>query len=418
MLKSSTVLVRRWGGRVLGLGLLSVPLACGSSHVVAAGPQAAAPEAPKVTATAVVAKSATSPVMPVTPAAPVAPAPPAAPLAQLPPTTTTTTTAATTTATPPGPLPPAPPVPAPPPRLAINIVDERPFLGAIAHTTRTTRTTTTTTTTNTHDVTPPSNRRSRHTPPPPPRRRGRRHEHPDPRIIVDVKSVKGNVQQADVQRQARAKGWGLIKSCYEEGLRRNQRLNGSLGFEVTIGADGNVSTWNEKGASLTDASVNLCVVREISRLGIFTADNASANVEFQVFLSPGDDPVPVPHIAPRADTLASVLRSRWAGVEVCYREGLERHADIGGRMEMRFRVRPAGDVADVVEGDTHFADADVSRCVLDVYRNTKFRKVAGRHDETFVYALHLEASPELTKMALDDARNDRDDDTRTDNTTR
>ena len=67
------------------------------------------------------------------------------------------------------------------------------------------------------------------------------HDHPDPRIVVDVPAAQGNVQAADVQRAARAKGYGVIRHCYEEGLRRNQHLTGHVTFDLAIGADGLVT---------------------------------------------------------------------------------------------------------------------------------------------------------------------------------
>jgi hypothetical protein len=70
---------------------------------------------------------------------------------------------------------------------------------------------------------------------------------------------------------------------------------------------------------------------------------------------------------------------------------------VGGRIELKFRVRPGGEVAEVAEGDTRFGDVEVTRCVLGVYRTARLAGIAhGSHDASFVYALHLEARPEPT----------------------
>lgn len=60
-------------------------------------------------------------------------------------------------------------------------------------------------------------------------------------------------------------------------------------------------------------------------------------------------------------------------------------------MELRFRLGPSGEVAEVAEGDTRFGDPDVTRCVLGVYRTTGFPALHGApRDGTFVYAVHFE----------------------------
>jgi hypothetical protein len=203
-----------------------------------------------------------------------------------------------------------------------------------------------------------------------------------------------------VQRTARARGWGLIRGCYAEGLRRNQRLAGHFAFDFAVAADGTASVADRKPTTFGDENVAACVERELAHLSLFRPENANAAVGFQVTLSPGDDAIPVPRAARNADKLREDLRSRWSGVEVCYRDGLEHRADLGGRLELRLRVRPTGEVADVAEGDTHFADPDVARCIVELYQNTHFHRLGGRQDESFVYALHLET---LAPMAARDA---------------
>ena len=49
----------------------------------------------------------------------------------------------------------------------------------------------------------------------------------------------------------------------------------------------------------------------------------------------------------------------------------------------------------MAEGDSRFADVDLTRCVLGVYRTGSKLMVAGHaaHEGTFVYPLHLEARP-------------------------
>jgi hypothetical protein len=394
----------------VALGLFLAPVACAS----AASPAKAPPQPPALpvaASTAVAANTVASlpPLPPATPAAasPMTTAAPAsAPAAPLPATSAASASAAlpqlpssAATIAPPA-APPAPPT--------VNIADERPFVGAApARTTTAQPSTSTTPTTRT--------RRGHHSsststsPAPPPssssapsasHRHRTGHDqhapaHPEPRIVIEVTAVQGGVQQAEVQRAARARGWGLVRSCYAEGLRRNQRLAGHFGFDFTIGADGAVASSDRKPTTFADESVVGCVARELAHLSLFKPENANASVAFQVTLSPGDEQIPVPHLARNTDKLREDLRARWSGVEVCYREGLDHREDLGGRLELRFRVRPSGEVADVAEGDTHFADADVTHCIVELYKNTQFHRLGGRQDETFAYALHLEPLPPL-----------------------
>jgi hypothetical protein len=214
--------------------------------------------------------------------------------------------------------------------------------------------------------------------------------HPDPGIIVDVPN------QAEVQKVARAKGYNPFRHCYEEGLRRNQHLSGKVTMDFTLGADGAVMGAHKTASTLSDESVNQCVVREASHLVLAKPDAANPAVTMSVTLSPGDEPVPVPHAAPHADKLRDSLRAKWSGVEVCYKLGLDRHADLGGRMEIKFKAKANGEIVEAAEGETKFSDVEVTKCVLGVYRTAKLPKIGGKKDTTFVYALHLEAIPRAT----------------------
>jgi hypothetical protein len=62
-------------------------------------------------------------------------------------------------------------------------------------------------------------------------------------------------------------------------------------------------------------------------------------------------------------------------------------------------VKPSGDIVEVAEGDTHFSDGDVSKCVVGVFKGAKLPKVGGKHEATFVYALHMEAIPQAVALA-------------------
>ena len=225
-----------------------------------------------------------------------------------------------------------------------------------------------------------------------PKRKGRHHRpyHPAPGIIVDVVDARGGAAAADLQRVARNIGYWPFRHCYEEGLRRDQRLGGKVPLELLVDPSGVVERAAANAATVADPSVVTCVAREALHLSLVPRESPT-QAKLVVTLATGDEPVPVPRPVSGADDLRQALRGHWPAVEQCYASELPRHPDAGGRMELRFRLGPSGEVAEVAEGDTRFGDPDVTRCVLGVYRTTGFPALHGApRDGTFVYAVHFE----------------------------
>ncbi len=387
-------------GRFVGLGLILLAPACAS--------RAATPAMTGAGSNATATTGAQSPqqptkliaVQPNTPSN--TPADPSAPPQAGDPAATPNAPGPVVLGTDPVPTPPvgaaapvaAPPLPAGP--VTVNVADELPFLATAASSSKA------------HDTKPTKAGRPKKLPPgttgqrstPHGRRRaaGTTHRpyHPDPGIIVDVTSVGAGANQADVQKLARAKGYTPFRHCYEEGLRRNQKLGGKVSIDLVLAADGTVSIAKKNSSTVGDASVDQCVVREASHLTFARPDSGTPTVAMVVTLAVGDEPVPVPHAAPHADKLRDALRARWSGVEVCYKQGLDKKRDLGGRIEVRFKVKPSGDLVEVTEGDAHLSDADVNKCVVGVFKGAKLPKVGGKHETSFVYAIHLEAIPVAT----------------------
>lgn len=330
---------------------------------------------------------------PIPPAAEIPVAPPAAPAkrAPLPPPSaalTTTTTTTTTTLAPPlaavmveptaparGVVEtmPAAPAAAPVASAHVVIVDELPFRATHEHAREL----------------PEHAEHSRHG-----KKHGRhgRPFHPAPGIVVDVADASGGANAADLQRAARNVGYWPFRHCYEEGLRRDQKMGGKVSLDLSVAPTGAVDGATISGSTLHDESVVLCVAREAQHLALASAETPST-AKVSVTLATGDEPVPVPHPAPHAEDLRDALRASWPAVQQCYSGELAKHPDAGGRLELRFRVRSGGELTDVAEGDTRFADVDLTRCVLGVYRTAKLAGVHASHESTFVYPIHLEARP-------------------------
>jgi hypothetical protein len=227
--------------------------------------------------------------------------------------------------------------------------------------------------------------------------------HPAPGVVVDVVDAQGGADDgtspaspergrsmgADLQRATRNVGYWPFRHCYEEGLRRDQALSGKVTLDLSVTATGAVERASLSSASIKDESVALCVAREASRLTV-APSKGTARVE--VALSTGDEPVSEPHPVAHAKEIRDALRASWPAVEKCYAGEIGKHPDAGGRLELRFRVKPDGQVVEVAEGDSRFADIDVTRCVLGVYRAATLPALHGaQHETSFAYALHLEA---------------------------
>jgi len=220
--------------------------------------------------------------------------------------------------------------------------------------------------------------------------------HPAPGIVVDVPSAQGGASAADLQRSARNNGYRPFRHCYEEGLQRNQQLAGSVHFVLTRQAGGATTQLVE--STIKDESVTLCVLREARHLeltwGAEASDaNADASADMKVSLATGDEPVPTAHAVPHAEELREALHASFPAVQQCYASGLARRPDDGGRMELRFHAKASGEITEVSEDEPRFADVDVTRCVLGVYRTAKLPRVHGSHVSSFVYPLHFEATP-------------------------
>jgi hypothetical protein len=229
----------------------------------------------------------------------------------------------------------------------------------------------------------------------------RRPYHPAPGIIVDVAETQGGVAAADLQRAARNVGYWPFRRCYEEGLRRDQRLAGRVALELVVGPSGAVERTVTASATLSDPSVVACVAREALHLSLVPGDSPT-ETKMVVTLATGDEPVPVARPVPGADGLRQALRAQWPAVAQCYASELAKHPDTGGRLELRFRVSASGEIAEVGEGDTHFCDADVTRCVVDVYRGAKLPAIRGAAgDATFIYPMHLEPRSNVLPVGSD-----------------
>lgn len=223
------------------------------------------------------------------------------------------------------------------------------------------------------------------------RRRPGRPYHPDPRIVIDVVEALG-APQADLQRTARDAGYWPFRRCYEDGLRRDQGLSGKVSIALSISANGQVEQSSATGTTLRDRIVVACVAREA--MGISFLPSASkATAEAAVALATGDEPVAVLVPVPGAEGIRGSLREAWPAAGQCYSRALVTEPQLGGHIDLLFRIGFQGEVADVSAGGSRLADSPFGRCVLDVYRGVRLGLHEANRERHFVYPLHFETDP-------------------------
>jgi hypothetical protein len=223
--------------------------------------------------------------------------------------------------------------------------------------------------------------------------------HPAARIKVDVIKVSGHIKEADVLRTARSKGYWPFRLCYEEGLRRVQKLHGTVRLRITVGSGGAARGVQKVAAELDDPTVVSCVLKAARGLVLVPPERGAPQVTLEISLWPGDDPMQAP-TAPAArstlprdsSALVAALRARWSDVRVCYREGLQRHEGLWGRLALRLRIRAAGEIIDASEVESHFPDSQVTDCVRRAF--THADAPPGAQELIIVYPLRLGTPPE------------------------
>lgn len=223
--------------------------------------------------------------------------------------------------------------------------------------------------------------------------------HPAPRIKVDILKMSGHISEAEVLRQARSKGYWPFRLCYEEGLRRSQKMHGTVHVRLTIGPSGTVRSAQKVTAEVEDPTVVGCIVKAARGLALPAPERGTPSVTLEVSLWPGDDAVhspgspegKKPHAADMT-ALLTALRSHLPEVRSCLVEGQKRHPGLWGRIGVRLRIRAAGEIVDASEIESRFPDPDVTFCVMKAFAHTDVP--APREELIIVYPLRLGAPSE------------------------
>ena len=200
--------------------------------------------------------------------------------------------------------------------------------------------------------------------------------HPAPRVIVDNPRVSGRIRSATVLRTARAKGYWLIRTCYDAALTENQQLRGKLSVRFTIRPSGTVVRPAIVGKpTLGDDKTVQCIRRSLRKITFpRLRGDAKATVDIQV--NPGDAPVPVPRDdTPGAGLIdpplvqGTLAAGAGAVIQQCFVDGAHRMPGLWGRMLLLADVAPDGTIRTVTEAESTFPDPLTTRCVSDAIRS-------------------------------------------------
>jgi hypothetical protein len=111
-----------------------------------------------------------------------------------------------------------------------------------------------------------------------------------PKIRQGATTVNGRLPPEVIQRIVR-QNFGRFRLCYENGLRSDPKLAGTVATKFVIGTDGSVtSTSRDSSTTMTDAGVVACVTRGFSNLSFPQPEGGVVVVIYPLVFAPGDAP--------------------------------------------------------------------------------------------------------------------------------
>ena len=122
-----------------------------------------------------------------------------------------------------------------------------------------------------------------------------------PRLRQGATRVVGRLPPEVIQRIVR-QNFGRFRLCYENGLRANPNLHGTVTTRFTIDRSGAVATPTLASSDLGDATVAQCVVRSFGNLSFPAPEGGVVSVTYPIAFDAGDGapaapPAPTPSVA-------------------------------------------------------------------------------------------------------------------------
>ena len=175
---------------------------------------------------------------------------------------------------------------------------------------------------------------------------------------------------AGLQRTARNLGYWPFRHCYEEGLRRDQSLTGTVSLDLLVSPEASARRTELQSSTVKDGVVTACVAREAHHI-VFDPVASPIAAKLRVLLALGDEPVPLALGFPGGKDLRAELRSHWPEAASCFEASLSRHPDAGGRIELRFDLDDDGALSQISEVGARYPDTATTECVAAVYRRAQ-----------------------------------------------
>lgn len=109
--------------------------------------------------------------------------------------------------------------------------------------------------------------------------------HPEPRVIVNVLSVRGPHERGSVERSARL-AWGRLVRCHQS---IDRQARGTLGLELVIASRGKVTRARRTRSTFKNRDLTQCLANAIKDLPMPKA-HANSTAIAEVHMAPGDPP--------------------------------------------------------------------------------------------------------------------------------
>jgi hypothetical protein len=120
-----------------------------------------------------------------------------------------------------------------------------------------------------------------------------------PKITAGSTTVTGRLPPEVIQRIVRM-NFGRFRLCYEQGLRKNPKLEGRVVVKFTIGKDGAVTAVSDNGSTMPDKDVTACVAKAFFGLSFPQPEGGIVVVSYPLQFNTADDPPPAPAPKPVA----------------------------------------------------------------------------------------------------------------------
>jgi hypothetical protein len=98
--------------------------------------------------------------------------------------------------------------------------------------------------------------------------------------------IEGRIEPEVIQRIIR-QGYGRLRDCYEEGLRRDPNLKGRVAVQFVIGRDGGVAFVHDGGSDLPDSATLRCMLSIFWDFCFPQPKNGIVTVVYPIMFSPG-----------------------------------------------------------------------------------------------------------------------------------